>query len=172
MSAPTHPDVPPPLPGKPDQWAFPTDAKGEPKKKYVLWVVIGAAGCFASIVVLGVLATLIVPRIVQKYFSAAREMTSAQLQDLRAALEVYAETHRGAYPDALEALVTPDADGHTILRDERELPRDAWQRAFVYEPPTPERPQPRLYSLGRDGRPGGSGIDEDLHADPSAAKDR
>ena len=171
MSTPTPPDAPPPLPGKPDQWAFPTDPQGEPKKKYLLWILLGAAGCFGSIVLVGVLATIFVPRIVKRYYAATQERTRAHLADLRSALEVYAETHRGAYPDSLEALVAPDAEGHTILRDARELPRDAWDRPFVYEPPAGARPL-RLYSLGRDGRAGGRGMDADLYAGPAAAEDR
>jgi hypothetical protein len=70
MSTPIPPQVPPPLPRESGQWAYPTNEKGEPKKKYVLWIVIGAAGCFVSIIVLGLAATFFVPLIVRKLGNA------------------------------------------------------------------------------------------------------
>jgi len=166
--------VPPPLPPGQStpppsgQWAYPVDEKGDPKKHYVRWLVFGSAGCFVAVLGLGLAATLLVPYISRGIEAGRREKASIQLGDLREALETYASAHAGAYPEALEALVTPDAQGHTILRDERELPRDPWGREYVYEAPAPPHSKPRLRTLGRDGKPGGSGPDEDLYAAEAA----
>jgi general secretion pathway protein G len=177
----SSPATPPPLPNDPPpaqppssgQWSHTADTSGEPKKSKVwLWIVLGAGGCLASILVLGLAATLLVPYLSRKVESAKRARVQAHLHDLHAALDVYAETHGQQYPDSLEALVRPDPHGHTLLRDERELPRDPWGHEFVYEPPAPEHREPVLYSLGRDGRPGGDGIDADVHEDPQPAEDR
>jgi len=161
--------VPPPLPPGQStpppsgQWAYPVDEKGDPKKHYVRWLVFGSAGCFVAVLGLGLAATLLVPYISRGIEAGRREKASIQLGDLREALETYASAHAGAYPEALEALVTPDAQGHTILRDERELPRDPWGRAYVYTPPDGANARPTLLSYGKDGRPGGTGEDEDIH---------
>jgi len=84
---------------------------------------------------------------------------------IRDALLVYAHEHQGAYPATLAALVEPKADGKTYFGDRREVPLDPWQRPFGYEAPTPAHPNPRITSLGADGRPGGFGEDADIDSD-------
>jgi len=161
---PPPPGGQPPAPAPSAQWAYPADEKGDPKKTLLRWIAIAAAGCLVLLLGLVVVATLFTRYISRKIDDAMREKASVELADLRQALEVYASTHRGAYPGTLDELVQPDAQGHTILRDERELPRDPWGRDYVYEPAAPARAKPRLFTLGRDGKPGGSGADEDLFA--------
>ena len=73
------------------------------------------------------------------------------------ALDNYAMSHGGHYPDALEALVTPDENGMRYLRNTR-VPRDPWNREYVYE----RGSSPNVKSLGRDGLPGGGGDDADV----------
>jgi len=64
MSAPdSPPDLPPPPPTS-GQWAYPTNERGEPKKKYVLWIVLGAAGCFGAVVLVGVVAAIVIPKLI------------------------------------------------------------------------------------------------------------
>lgn len=65
------------------------------------------------------------------------------------ALLVYAHEHAGAYPAQLEALVEP---GKSYFGELREVPRDPWNRTFVYEAPTAEHPRPRLTTLGAEDR--------------------
>jgi general secretion pathway protein G len=152
MSAATSPpDLPPPPPPS-GQWAYPTNEQGEPKKRYVLWVVLGAAGCFVAIVVVGLLATILVPNILRSLSRAQQAKAQSQIEMLCGLLEAYKESHAGQYPAALEALERP------------ELLRDPWDRAYLYEPPTAERDWPDVFSLGHDGLPGGRGADEDIHS--------
>ena len=147
----SSPIPPPPQPPSSGQWAYPTNEKGEPKKKFVIWIVIGAAGCFVLLFVLGFLATLLVPRITDKLADARRTSVKQRLMELHRRLIEYSAGHGGRYPDSLEALALP------------ELPRDPWGHLILYEPPTPEHREPHLYSLGRDGQPGGTGEDADIH---------
>jgi general secretion pathway protein G len=51
--------------------------------------------------------------------------------------------------------------GATYLRNAK-LPVDPWDHAYVYEPPEPGNPEPRIYTLGRDGMVGGTGEDADV----------
>ena len=151
MSAPNSPpDLPPPPPPS-GQWAYPTNEQGEPKKKYVLWIVFGAAGCFVAIVVAGLLVTLLVPNLIRAYSRGQQSRAQVDVESLCTALEAYAAGHGGRYPESLEALSEP------------RLLHDPWGRAYRYEPPSAERSWPDVYSLGRDGLPGGSGADEDVH---------
>lgn len=167
--------TPPPLPPDPapnDQWAFPTDAKGEPKKKYLFWVLVGSAGCFVLFVLAGIASTLLVPVVVRKLGAARAVAAQHEMSRLRTALDAYALNHDGRYPETLEALVQPDAQGHTALFDERILPLDPWKHEFSYEPPSTPHGKPTLRSFGKDGRPGGTGEDADILEDTPTSQER
>ncbi len=71
-------------------------------------------------------------------------------------LEAYALDHDGTYPATLAALVTPDEQGHSYL-DQSRLPRDPWNREYVFVPGNP----PDVLTYGRDGVQGGTGEDAD-----------
>jgi general secretion pathway protein G len=91
-----------------------------------------------------------------------RERLEADLMALHYALEEYAVFNGGSYPGELTVLVEPDEHGYRYLPRE-ELPLDPWGRAYHYQPPvTGGEPLPRIWSLGRDGEPGGVGLDLDL----------
>jgi type II secretion system protein G len=81
------------------------------------------------------------------------------------ALQEYAVANGGKYPDALEVLVTPDVNGQTFL-DRTRLPKDPWGRDYHYDPPTTPKGTPRVYSYGKDGKPGGTGEDADIVNEP------
>jgi general secretion pathway protein G len=87
------------------------------------------------------------------------------LKWIHEALLVYAHEHKGQYPETLDALAVPAADGKTYFGDRREVPLDPWKRPFGYEPPTAAHPLPRLITLGADGKPGGEGEDADIDSD-------
>lgn len=79
---------------------------------------------------------------------------------ISSALDDYAINNEGHYPKGLEALVTPDENGEAYLK-RRSVPLDAWSNPYLYEAPVGGR-GPVVYTLGRDGLPGGSGEDEDF----------
>ena len=82
----------------------------------------------------------------------------------------YANQHAGQYPPSLAPLVAPDSKGHCLLDGfGGRLPRDPWKREYVYEPPHTGHPSPRVFSLGKDGHPGGSGDDADVDSDDLGA---
>jgi general secretion pathway protein G len=59
--------------------------------------------------------------------------------------------------------VTPDENGARALDRDR-VPLDPWKAEYGYDPPDDGEPRPRVYSLGRDGAPGGSGLGADIEA--------
>ena len=46
------------------------------------------------------------------------------------------------------------------------LPLDPWDRDYHYDPPTTPKGTPRVYSYGKDGKPGGTGEDADIVNEP------
>jgi len=113
------------------------------------------------IVIIGLLATLVVPNVISKIATAFAGKAKADIIAIETALKDYAIQNGGKYPDSLEVLVTPDANGHTFLEGKK-LPKDPWHNEYQYDPPSPGHPEPRVYSYGKDGQPGGEGDDADI----------
>jgi hypothetical protein len=92
-----------------------------------------------------------------------RDRAAADVAKLDAALKHYATNNAGRYPDTLEPLVSPDTSGATYL-GVRVLPKDPWGRDYGYELAAPgaKSPRPRVFSLGSDGRAGGTGDAADI----------
>ena len=112
------------------------------------------------IVIIGLLATLVVPNVVRRLCTATRAKAEADISTIAQSLENYAVENMGRYPDSLEALVQPDENGHTYLNRET-VPTDPWGNAFIYEPPSGGR-KLNVISYGKDGQPGGEGDDADI----------
>lgn len=89
------------------------------------------------------------------------ERAEADLRALCNAVDSYAIENAGRYPDSLMALVTPDEAGFTYLKG-TEVPRDPWGREYGFEWDGSHPDGPRVFSLGADGLPGGTGADRDL----------
>jgi general secretion pathway protein G len=114
------------------------------------------------IVILGLLATLVVPNVLKRLGTAMTGKVKADITTITSSLDDYAVANGGKFPDSLEALVTPDVNGHTYLKGLKTIPLDPWKNEYLYEPPSPGRPNPRVYSLGKDGQQGGEGDDADI----------
>jgi general secretion pathway protein G len=113
------------------------------------------------VVIIGLLSTLVVPNVLARFARAARTKAKADIAHIVTTLKEYAINNGGRYPDSLEPLVTPDANGNTYLEGTK-LPRDPWGHEYMYDPPSPGQPLPRVYSYARDGEPGGEGWDADI----------
>ena len=106
------------------------------------------------VVILAILATVVVPRIMDRPDQA--RVTKAQ-QDIRAiesALNLY-RLDNFRYPstdEGLEALVPKYLD---------RMPEDPWGQGYLYLSPG-EHGEYDVYSLGADGGEGGEGIDADI----------
>jgi len=113
------------------------------------------------IVILGLLATLVVPNVIQRLGKAFGGKAKADIMAIDSALKEYYIQNGGRWPESIEALVTPDENGYTFL-DRRSVPLDPWKNEYMYEPPTSGEPRARVYSYGKDGQPGGDGDDFDI----------
>jgi general secretion pathway protein G len=120
------------------------------------------------IVILGILAALVVPRVMDAPDRARVAKAKLDIEALEGALASY-RLDNFSYPSTdqgLEALVQrplgePAAnhwqEGGYINR----LPPDPWDRPYQYLSPG-QHGEIDIYTLGRDGRPGGEGLDADI----------
>lgn len=81
---------------------------------------------------------------------------------ISSALAAFAKAH-GGYPESLDELAGIEEGRHLFDETGRLRYVDPWRNPYQYE--RTERDY-RLYSLGRDGKPGGEGLDADLEYDP------
>jgi general secretion pathway protein G len=117
------------------------------------------------IVIIGLLAGYVAPRYFAQVGKSEVQVARAQLDALEKALDQYRLDMRH-YPSAeqgLEALMskpTTEANwGGPYLK--KNVPNDPWGRPYVYRVPG-SKGEFDLYSLGRDGKPGGTGEDADI----------
>lgn len=112
------------------------------------------------IVIIGLLATLVVPKVVSRLFKAQRETAKINIQTIASAVTEYQIDNNGVTPDSLQALVDKDENGNSYLDMDR-IPVDPWDREYGYEPAQGGL-EFRVFTYGKDGEPGGDGDDRDL----------
>lgn len=116
-------------------------------------------------VIIGLLAAYVGPRYFAQIGKSEVKTARAQITALEKALEQY-RIDVGSYPSTeqgLAALVTRPAnvtrwDGPYLSKG---VPTDPWGHSYVYKSPG-DHGEIDISSLGRDGRPGGEGIDADV----------
>jgi general secretion pathway protein G len=125
----------------------------------------------AVLIILGLLATVVVKNFVGQVDKGKVIVTKASLKQLHTAVtQFHMDTSR--WPDdaseGLNALVQQPADVDTTAWPEggyietTEIPKDGWNRDFIYEL-TPGTGKPFVIkSLGADGQEGGEGFNADL----------
>src|SRR5262245_54393084 len=131
------------------------------KPAWLVWVALAGGALLLGLLVLVLAAIFVVPNVLQKFAVASTSKAESDLVQLESALQEYSLVNGGKYPDTLQALVTPDMNGHTFLKGPR-VPKDPWGNEYLYDPPEPGRPEARVYTYGKDGLAGGKGDDADL----------
>ncbi|HEV09594.1 MAG: type II secretion system major pseudopilin GspG [Sulfurihydrogenibium sp.] len=115
------------------------------------------------IIILGLLAALIVPKITGRVDEAKVETTKVQLKALKDALEQY-KLDNGTYPttqQGLKALVEKPTTPPIPPRWRQyldKLPKDGWGNDFIYVSPGVNRP----FELKSPGPDGVEGTDDDI----------
>ncbi|MFQ5546856.1 MAG: type II secretion system major pseudopilin GspG [Woeseia sp.] len=118
------------------------------------------------VVILGILAAIVAPNVIGRIDDARAARVQQDLRGIENALKFY-RLDNFAYPTSeqgLEALVTRPADPN--IKNWKDggyldrLPRDPWGNAYQYLSPGTHG-EIDVYTLGRDGRPGGEGVDAD-----------
>ena len=124
------------------------------------------------IVILGILAGLIIPRIMGRPDEARRAKARIQLEAIETALKLY-KLDNGNYPateQGLQALVEAPSVG-TLPKNWRQggylergkVPKDPWDNDYVYLCPGVHG-EYDLSSYGADGQPGGEDKNKDINS--------
>lgn len=124
------------------------------------------------LVIVGLLVSMVGPRLFSKVDSAKVQTAQAQIKLLRGAVETM-RLDINVYPgqeQGLNLLVEQPQDPTLKSRWkgpylESAVPLDPWGNAYLYQPPAGSGQSFQIVSLGADGKPGGEGIDADLGMD-------
>jgi len=120
------------------------------------------------VVIIGILATLVVPRLMNRTVEARVTAARADISTLMQALKLY-KLDNQRYPtteQGLKALIEkptsgPQANGWKSGGYLDKLPNDPWKNPYQYLSPG-VKGEVDIFSLGADGQPGGTGDDADI----------
>lgn len=118
------------------------------------------------VVILGILAVLIVPRVVGRTDDARAVAAKQDVAAIMQALKLY-RLDNGRYPSTeqgLPALVAKPQSAPAPTNWKQYLdriPKDPWGNVYLYLNPGVHG-EIDVFSLGADGKPGGSGADTDV----------
>jgi general secretion pathway protein G len=126
----------------------------------------------AVVLIIGLLSTIVGVSIFQQVDRGRVTAARAQITNLEGVLELY-RMDNGRFPTSeqgLDALVNPPTEGNAArnfpeggyLKGGR-VPLDPWGEPYQYESPGQNnRHAYDIWSLGADGKPGGTGVDSDI----------
>ncbi|MDR2690195.1 MAG: type II secretion system major pseudopilin GspG [Azoarcus sp.] len=117
------------------------------------------------IAIIGLLASLVGPKVMGQLGGAKTKATALQVKDLEQAAELF-KLDVGRFPssaEGLDALVNrpATATGWNGPYLRRGLPKDPWGNAYLYENPG-KHGEIDIYSLGQDKAAGGEGESTDV----------
>jgi general secretion pathway protein G len=123
------------------------------------------------IVIMGILATLLIPRIMDRPEEARRLKAKMDIKSIESALKLY-KIDCGSYPtteQGLEALVkkpdiapVPERWREGGYLDGNSVPKDPWNHPYYYASPTQDGKDYEIISYGKTGEPGGTGNDAEI----------
>lgn len=121
------------------------------------------------LVIIGLLAGLVGPRIFGNVDKAKVQTAGIQVKTLKGALQTL-RLDMGRIPtneEGLALLKTPPTDENVKLfwkgpYLEEDLPLDPWNNPYQYSVPGADAHPFALYSLGADGQPGGTDFNADI----------
>src|SRR5579871_5367930 len=118
------------------------------------------------VIIIGLLAAVIVPQVVNKVDEARVAKAKQDIQSLETALTMF-RLDNSKYPttdQGLTALVKQPTDPsirHWRSYLER-VSKDPWGNEYLYVYPGTHGKEYDLYTLGADGQPGGEGVNADI----------
>ncbi len=119
------------------------------------------------VVILGILATMIMPKILSKPEKARRTKAMVDMKTIQQALSLF-KTDTGRFPTTSEGLqalvVNPGIKGYDSEGYLEKVPKDPWGNSYIYLSPGLENRDYDLISLGKDGEAGGTGYNADIES--------
>jgi general secretion pathway protein G len=125
------------------------------------------------LIILGLLATIVLPKFLGSEEKAKRKVAITQMRSLESALDSY-RLDNGFYPttdQGLDSLIKKPEVGRIpdkwreggYLKPAR-IPKDPWNKEYVYIAPGSEGREYEIVSYGADGEPGGDGNNADIQS--------
>ena len=119
------------------------------------------------VVILGLLATMVMPKVLDKPEQARRTKAKVDIRAMQSALALF-KTDTGRFPttaQGLQALVAnPGIRGYSPEGYLERVPLDPWGNKYIYLSPGIRSKDYDLISYGKDGEPGGAGDDADIES--------
>jgi len=119
------------------------------------------------VVILGILATIIMPRILGRPEQARRMKAKVDIRNIESALALF-KTDTGRFPttsEGLGVLVTdPGIKGYSRDGYLDKMPVDPWGGRYIYISPGVNSKDYDIESYGKDGEEGGSGDNADIES--------
>lgn len=112
--------------------------------------------------IIALIAALIVPNVIGRPDQARVTVAKTDLRTISAALKMY-RLDNGDYPtteQGLAALAAKPASGNASYLEQ--VPTDPWLRPYTYRAPGQSGSGFDIVTLGKDGKPGGAGVDADI----------
>lgn len=122
------------------------------------------------VVILGLLAALVVPKLIGRTEEAKRTQSRVQIKNIEQALQLF-KLDNGFFPSTeqgIEALVRAPEVGRPAKNYRKDgyldrVPKDPWNNPYVYVSPGVHGDFD-ISSYGADGVPGGDGEDADINS--------
>ncbi len=114
------------------------------------------------IVIIGLLATVVVPNVVSKLGTASISKAKADITALDGAVESFQMDNASRLPESLEILVEKDEFGASYLK-QTTLPKDPWGNEYIFEPEGSGDSGYLIWTYGADGTQGGEGKNLDFN---------
>ena len=121
------------------------------------------------VIIIGILAAIVAPNVIGRVDDANITKAKSEIRVIESALKFY-RLDNFSYPTSeqgLEALVNRPNDPNIRnwksggYLERSSIPNDPWGNPYQYLNPG-NRSEVDVYSFGRDGKPGGDGIDADI----------
>jgi len=123
------------------------------------------------IVIIGILAAIVVPRLGRRVDDAKVAAAKAQIQQFKTVIEMY-KLKVGRYPTTAEGLDALIHNEQENFLDQDTIPLDPWANPYVYTCPGAEGHDFEIVSYGEDGMPGGTSYAQDIQSWNLAAASR
>jgi general secretion pathway protein G len=120
------------------------------------------------IIILGILATVIAPRLIGRVGQAKHSAAVSNASTLANAVKLFMnDTSKKPDGASLDFLVRrpgdiDEASWHGPYVDNADMLKDPWGKAYTIVVPGDKNPDFDIVSYGADGKPGGTGEDEDI----------
>lgn len=117
------------------------------------------------VVILGLLATMVMPKILDKPEQARRTKAKVDIRSIQSALAMF-KTDTGRFPTTSEGLqalaANPGVRSYSKEGYLERVPADPWGNKYIYLSPGVHSKDYDLVSYGKDGEQGGTGDNVDV----------